>query len=153
MTDEQKQTLADLLAGNARFVAGQPLHTRQNAARLSEVASGQKPSAIMVSCSDSRVAPEIIFDQGLGDLFVVRTAGQVVDDVALASIEYAVEHLGTALIIVLGHKRCGAVSAAVADGEAHGHLNALIDKIKPAVEQAKAMPGDALDNAVRAHVK
>lgn len=146
------QTLTELLAGNQRFVSGQAQHPRQDATRRTEVAVGQKPKAIIIACSDSRVAPEIIFDQGLGDLFVVRTAGQVTDDVALASIEYAVEHLGTGLIIVLGHKRCGAVQAAVDGGEAHGHLNALIDKIKPAVEQAKTMPGDLVDNAVRANI-
>lgn len=143
--------LQELLAGNQRFATGQAQHPRQDAERRAEVASGQRPSAVIVSCSDSRVAPEIIFDQGLGDLFVVRTAGQVMDDVALASIEYAVEHLHAPLIIVMGHKRCGAVQAVIEGGEAHGHLGALIDKIKPAVEQAKTAPGDLVDNAVRAN--
>jgi carbonic anhydrase len=88
----------------------------------------------------------------LGDIFVVRTAGHVVDDVGLGSIEYAVEHFGTPLILVLGHERCGAVTATVAGGEAHGHLPAIVKAIQPAVTKTKGQPGDAVDNAVRAQV-
>ena len=95
--------------GNKRFAEGKPTHERQQANRRAEVAKGQKPFAIVVCCSDSRVGPEIVFDQGLGDIFVVRTAGNVVDDVGLGSIEYAVEHFGSQLIVVLGHSHCGAV--------------------------------------------
>lgn len=144
--------LQELLSGNQRFIAGQPQHPRQDAARRQEVASGQHPKAVVAACSDSRVPPEIIFDQGLGDLFVVRTAGQVVDDIALASIEYAVEHLHVPLVIVLGHKRCGAVQAAIAGGKARGHLDSLINAIKPAVESARDKAGDTVDNAVRANI-
>lgn len=146
------QILTELLAGNQRFAAGDAQHPRQDAAQREEVAAGQNPKAIIAACSDSRVAPEIIFDQGLGDLFVVRTAGQVVDNAALASIKYAVEHLGAGLIVVLGHKRCGAVRAAIDGGETRGHLDALIDKIKPAVERAKTMPGDLIDSAVKNNI-
>lgn len=144
--------LQDLLAGNTRFVSGEMLHPNQTPEHRAELVSGQRPKVVVVSCSDSRVTPEIIFDQGLGDIFPVRTAGHVIDDVALASIEYAVEHLHAGLIMVLGHKKCGAIQAAIAGGEAHGHLGVLIDKIKPAVEQAKTTPGDLTDNCVKNNV-
>lgn len=105
-----------------------------------------------MSCSDSRVPPEIIFDQGLGDLFVIRLAGNILDDAALGSLEYAVEHLGVKYIMVLGHERCGAVDAAVKGGEIPGHIGSLVEAIQPAVEKVKNLPGDLLDNAVRANV-
>ncbi len=142
-----------LRVGNAHFVDDIPTRTNKNARRRAVVAEGQKPFAIVVSCSDSRVGPEVVFDQGLGDLFVVRTAGHVVDAVGLGSIEYAVEHLGPSLIVVLGHERCGAVAAAVAGGKTHGHLPAIVKAIKPAVAKTKGQPGDAVDNAVREHVR
>lgn len=147
-----EESLKRLQDGNGRFVADTPKQTTKDAKRRAEVAQGQKPFAIIVSCSDSRVGPEVVFDQGLGDLFVVRSAGHVVDDVGLGSIEYAVEHLGASLILVLGHERCGAVAATVAGGEVHGHLPAIVKAIKPAVAKAKGQPGDAVDNAVRAQV-
>lgn len=147
------KALKRLQAGNAHFVSDSSTRTNKHALRRAEVAEKQKPFAIVVSCSDSRVGPEVVFDQGLGDLFVVRTAGHVVDDVGLASIEYAVEHLGPSLIVVLGHERCGAVAATVAGGEAHGHLPAIVKAIKPAVARTKGQPGDTVDNAVREHVR
>jgi carbonic anhydrase len=147
------EALARLKAGNERFVTGQLIHPNAGAERRAEVAKGQKPYAIVVGCSDSRVGPEVVFDQGLGDLFVVRTAGNVVDDVALGSIEYAVAHFGVPVIFVLGHTRCGAVSAAVAGGEAPGHVGSIVEKIKPAVEETKGKEGDPVDNAVRANVR
>lgn len=143
--------LLRLKMGNSKFVGGASTQAKKSAARRAQVAQSQKPFAIVVSCSDSRVAPELVFDQGLGDLFVVRTAGHVVDDVGLGSIEYAVEHLGASLIVVLGHERCGAVAAAVAGGKTHGHLPAIVKAIKPAVAKSKGKPGDAVDNAVREH--
>jgi len=148
--DEAVQRLKE---GNQRFVEGKATHERQNADRRSEVAKGQKPFAIIVCCSDSRVSPEIVFDQGLGDLFVVRAAGEVVDDAGLGSIEYAVEHFGTQLVVVEGHSQCGAVSAALSGGEVHGHVRAVVDAIKPAIEKAKSQPGDPLENAVLANVR
>ena len=101
-----------------------------------------------MGCADSRTAPEIIFDQNIGDLFVVRTAGNLVDDYALGTIEYGVEHLGARLIVVLGHERCGAVTAALAGGSAPGHINALVRDIQPAVAASKGKEGDALTNAI-----
>jgi carbonic anhydrase len=140
--------LARLKAGNERFAnskisAGQPV-----AARRAETAQDQHPFAIIVGCADSRTAPEIIFDQSIGDLFVIRTAGNLADDYALGSIEYAVDHLGTRLIVVLGHARCGAVTAALAGGSAPGHINSLVRDIQPAVAASKGKEGDALANAI-----
>lgn len=145
-----------LLEGNARFVAGTTQHPHQDAARRTETAAGQKPFAVVVGCSDSRTAPEILFDQGLGDLFVVRLAGNIVDDAALGSVEFAVAKLGARLIVVLGHEKCGAVSAAV-DAEKNpttlpGHIGTLVDAIKPAVASVHGLPGDEVDNAVKANV-
>ena len=102
----------------------------------------------MIACADSRTAPEIVFDQNIGDLFVVRTAGNLVDDYALGSIEYGVEHLGARLIVVLGHERCGAVTAALGSNSAPGHINALVRDIQPAVAASKGKEGDALANAI-----
>jgi len=104
--------LAKLKEGNARFVASKVSDGKPTAAKRAETAQAQHPFAIILGCADSRTAPEIIFDQNIGDLFVIRTAGNLVDDHALGSIEYAVEHLGARLIVVLGHERCGAVTAA-----------------------------------------
>jgi carbonic anhydrase len=144
-----KQKLVD---GNKRFAASQVTHPNSSAARREEIAKGQHPFAIIVSCSDSRVPPEILFDQGLGDLFVIRAAGNVVDDFGIASIEYAVEHLGVKLVVVLGHERCGAVSAAVQGGELPGHLPKLIEAITPAVNTAKKMKGDLVANSINQNV-
>lgn len=145
--------LLRLKVGNAHFVDGIATRSNKTSQRRAAVAEGQKPFAIVVSCADSRVGPEVVFDQGLGDLFVVRTAGHVVDEVGLGSIEYAVEHLGASLILVLGHERCGAVAAAVAGGPVAGHVSAIVKAIKPAVAKTKSQPGDAVDNAVREHVR
>jgi len=106
---------------------------------LKELSKGQKPYAIVVACSDSRVSPEIIFNEALGKIFVVRTAGNVVDPIAIGSIEYAVEHLKTPLIVVLGHQSCGAVKAAIeTEGHAEGNIGVIINKIQPAVKQVKS---------------
>jgi carbonic anhydrase len=140
--------LAKLKEGNARFVAYEVSAGKSVAARRAETAQVQHPFAIIVGCADSRTAPELIFDENLGDLFVVRTAGNLVDDHALGSIEYAVEHLGVALVVVLGHERCGAVTAALAGGEAPGHVHSIVRDIQPAVIAAKAKAGDPLDNAI-----
>ncbi|HEY3659944.1 MAG TPA: carbonic anhydrase, partial [Candidatus Udaeobacter sp.] len=122
--------------------------------RRTELANVQHPFAVIVSCSDSRVPPEIVFDQGLGDLFIVRVAGNVMNDEGLGSIEYAVDHLGSRLILVLGHQRCGAVDAAkqtiAAKGKAPGHIQSLVTAIKPAVE---ATAKDDLDTTIKVNVK
>ena len=145
--------IAELKAGNEHHASKHYAHPHQTAARQRELASGQHPHATILSCADSRVAPEIIFDQGLGDLFDVRVAGNIAGDPELASIEYAAEHLQVPLVVVMGHQKCGAVTAAAEGGEAHGHLPALIEAIRPAVEKAKGLPGDHIENAVRINVE
>ncbi|MBI4550663.1 MAG: carbonic anhydrase [Candidatus Latescibacteria bacterium] len=145
--------LARLMDGNKRFVAGQLTHPDQTRQRRESLAKSQTPFAVILSCSDSRVPPEIVFDAGLGNLFVVRVAGNVVDDVALGSIEYAVEHLGAPLVMVLGHERCGAVTAATQPGEPEAHIKSLVQAIKPAVDAVKGQPGDLVDNAIAANVR
>jgi len=145
--------LRELKAGNDHHVAKRYQHPHQTAARQRELASGQSPHAIVLSCADSRVAPEIILDQGLGDLFDVRVAGNVAGDPELASIEYAAEHLHTPLLVVMGHQKCGAVTAAAESGEAAGHLPSLLAMIRPAVASARGRPGDLIDNAVRINVE
>src|SRR5438270_3787267 len=140
--------LAKLKEGNARFSSSKVSQGKPTAAKRAETAQTQHPFAIVVGCADSRTAPEIIFDQNIGDLFVIRTAGNLVDEYALGSIEYAVDHLGTRLIVVLGHERCGAVSAALARDSAPGHINSLVRDIQPAVTATKGKEGDALANAI-----
>lgn len=142
-----------LIDGNSRFVSSQMQHPNISETKRIELLKGQNPFAVILTCSDSRVPPEIIFDQGLGDLFVIRTAGNVVDDVALASIEYAVEHLGVKLIVVMGHQKCGAVDATVKGGELGGHLHVLAEAISPAVEAAKKEKGNLLDIAIMKNVE
>ncbi len=142
-----------LMAGNVRWRGGLAEHPHQNATGRAMVANGQAPRVAVLTCADSRVPPEVIFDAGLGELFVLRVAGNVVTPENLASLEYAVEHLGTRAILVLGHERCGAVKAALAGGEAPGHLPALLDRIKPAVAEATAMGGDREANAIAANAR
>jgi carbonic anhydrase len=148
--------LNNLMAGNARYMQGSPIHPNQSAERQAEVAQGQHPWAAILGCIDSRVPPELVFDQGLGDLFVARTAGQVIDNVVLGSLEFAVEE-GVKLIMVLGHQSCGAVNATIqtlqTNGHAEGQIATLVEAIKPAVIEAQSQPGDLLDNSVRANVK
>jgi carbonic anhydrase len=134
-----------LLAGNQRFVAGGPIHPRQDRRRVAEVSSGQHPFAVCLGCADSRVPTEILFDEGIGDVFSLRVAGNIVDESVLGSIEYAVEHLHVPLLLVLGHGSCGAVAATVAayrSGETlNSYLGSLVAAILPAVEPVL----DALD--------
>src|SRR5581483_5977165 len=131
------EAISKLKEGNSRYVSGNLQHPGQTPERRTELANSQHPFAIIVSCSDSRVPPEIVFDQGLGDLFVLRVAGNVINDESLGSIEYAVDHLGTRLIVVLGHQRCGAVEAAK-------------KAIQPAIE---ATAKDDLETSIKANVK
>jgi carbonic anhydrase len=147
------QALQRLLEGNRRYVTDQARHPNQTTQRRLGLAKGQAPYAIILTCSDSRVAPELVFDQGLGDLFVIRNAGNILDDHVLGSMEYAVEHLHVELIVVVGHAKCGAVAAAVAGGEVPGHIRSLTDAIAPAVGDVKNLPGDKVDNAVRANAR
>jgi carbonic anhydrase len=145
--------LKKLAAGNKRYVAERYAKINIGFGRRFELSEGQHPFAIILGCSDSRIPPEIIFDQGLGDLFVIRTAGQVVDDVVLGSIEYAVEHFGVRLIVVLGHEGCGAIKAALQDEYIPCHISTITNKIKPAVEKAKTQIGDLLINAIIANIE
>ncbi len=145
------KALEMLVEGNKRFVSGKAMHPRQSAERRAEVLAGQHPFATILSCADSRVPPEVLFDQGIGDLFTIRNAGNIVDDVVLGSIEYAVKTLGTGLVMVLGHTHCGAVTLTVENGEAFGHLGSLVETIQPAVEVTQGRPGDAILNAVKAN--
>lgn len=147
------QALQTLLAGNKRFAAMKQTHPNQDKNRRDEVTAGQKPFAVIIGCSDSRIPPEILFDQGIGDLFVIRLAGNIVDDTALGSIEYAVDHLATRLVVVLGHSKCGAVTAAAKGGDAHGHIGSILKLIAPALELGKGRPGDLVDNAIRENAK
>ncbi len=147
------EALAQLMEGNQRFVARKQLNPHQNIARITEVATVQAPFAAILSCADSRVVPEIAFDQGIGDLFVVRVAGNIAVTEDTASEEYAIAMLGTPLLMVLGHERCGAVTAALKGGELPGVLGSLILAIQPAVEASKGEPGDRLTNAVKANVR
>lgn len=145
--------LKKLIQGNQRYIEQKRTFPDQARSRIVEVAQGQHPFATILACSDSRVTPEIIFDQGLGDLFDIRVAGNFLDDVVLGNMEYAVLELGVPLLVILGHERCGAVKAAL-DGKAlPGHLSTLVEAIKPAVDATKNKSGDAWDNAVRANVK
>ncbi len=149
-----EQALKLLLEGNQRFVAGKLEHPNQTPARRAEVAKGQHPFAAVLACSDSRTPPEIIFDRGLGDLFVVRVAGNVADKVVIESLDYSVKHLGVRVVMVLGHRRCGAVIAAVEGHEEEGKdVGPMLKELDPAVAATKGMAGDPVENAVRANVK
>lgn len=153
-SSEKKENLSadvavvKLLEGNKRFIEEKYSNANINSDYRKELIKGQHPFAIVVTCSDSRVAPELLFDQGLGDLFVIRTAGEVVDKFELGSIEYAIEHLGVKLVVILGHESCGAVEAVVKGGEAEGNIAYLIEEIKPAVDMAKKQKGNIMDNAI-----
>ena len=151
------QALKRLSEGNGRYVAASMTYPNQTARRRKEVAKGQEPFAIIFGCVDSRVTPELVFDRGLGDLFVIRTAGHAVDSATLGSVEFGVEELEIPLVMVLGHERCGAVAATIEAVEKgakrHGQIGVLVEAIKPAVERMRGQPGDLLDNAVRASVE
>jgi carbonic anhydrase len=151
------QALASLREGNERFVANPAACFEKLAERRREIALGQAPFAAVVACSDSRVPPELLFGRGLGELFVIRDAGNTLDTLGLGSIEYAVEHLGVPLIVVLGHRRCGAVQAAIAvvkdNATFSGSIGPAIEPIIPAVLKAQGAPGDLQENAVRENVR
>ncbi len=151
--------LARLLEGNKRFVNGQLVNPGRRPADFAPLAEGQAPLAIIVGCADSRVSPELVFDQGVGDLFVVRVAGNVISGAGpfiKGSIEFAVAELGARLIVVLGHEACGAVKAAVAHIDANdvlpGAIRDLVEVIRPAAASVRGKPGDKLDNAIEANV-
>lgn len=143
-TEEMKNvspedSLKLLEEGNGRFASDEVATKDLSEAKRADLSTaGQFPFAVIVSCSDSRVPPELIFDQGLGDLFEIRVAGNVIDPVSLGSVEYAAEHLGSQLVVVMGHEKCGAVKATLDGGEAPGSIGSIVEKIKPSVEKVKA---------------
>jgi len=157
MSDTSPATAWNALKeGNERFVAGQAEHPHQGIERRSSLTGGQRPIAAVLGCSDSRVAPEVIFDQGLGDLFVVRNAGHVLDASVLGSIEYAVAVLDVPLVVVLGHGSCGAVTAAVstADGGAapSGYIRSVVDLIMPSVQAGRHAGLTSVGQVITKHV-
>lgn len=146
-----------LKEGNERFVSGTMLYPNGDRARRFDTAKGQTPFVTVLGCSDSRVPVEMLFDQGIGDTFVIRVAGNVCDTDEIGSIEYGVDHLGTPLLVVLGHEACGAVTAVVKKAEVHGSIPPLVENIEPAVEHAAKLhprlsPDDLVPFAVRANV-
>jgi carbonic anhydrase len=145
--------LQKLIEGNQRFVNRQPQYPDQSPLRLQEVARAQNPFATILGCADSRVSAEIIFDQGIGDIFDVRIAGNIATREVIGSIEYAVVLLGSPLLMVMGHERCGAVTAAVKNQSLPGDISTFVQAIKPALKKVKGQPGDAVENAVVANVK
>jgi carbonic anhydrase len=152
------QALAALKDGNGRFAAGTPQRPHQDLARLKDTAKGQAPFVTILSCSDSREPVELIFDQGFGDLFVIRVAGNVADTDEIGTAEYGVDHLSTPVLLVLGHTRCGAVTAVVNHDHVHGLIPQLVDNIAPAADKARAANpglagGDLVEAAVRANVR
>lgn len=139
-----KDALNRLTTGNERFAQGMGQHPRTGADRRTEVAKGQAPFASILTCADSRVSPELVFDQGLGDLFVTRVAGNTFGRDILGSLEYSVAVLGSRLIVVLGHERCGAVDAAIKGGELPGSIGSVVAPIEPAVRATRTSKGDRL---------
>ncbi|MCX4762654.1 carbonic anhydrase [Streptomyces sp. NBC_01275] len=150
-----RAALDELLAGNRRYAVGHARHPHEGGGRRRLLAETQHPYAVVVGCVDSRVPPELVFDQGLGDLLCIRTAGQVLDEAVLGSIQYGVEELHIPLVLVLGHERCGAVAATLdhlrTGAPVPGHLELLVDEIAPAARRTRAVPGDWAEHTMRAH--
>ncbi len=150
---DAEAALRELKEGNDRYALDHVEHPHEGSQRRVDLSIAQHPFAIVLGCADSRVVPELIFDQGVGDLFVLRVAGNVADDAVIASIEFAVEHLGTRLVVVLGHERCGAVMAAIGHAFSEGKLNSLIKYIEPAVKAGQEANGDCVvSDTVKAHI-
>ncbi|MBD2210671.1 carbonic anhydrase [Nostoc linckia FACHB-104] len=144
--------LKELLDGNNRFVKAKKRYPNQSLKRLQEVAKGQKPFASILGCADSRVPSELVFDQGLGDLFVCRVAGNIAPPEEIGSLEFGSLVLGAKVIMVLGHERCGAVDATIKGASVPGQIGSLLEAIKPGVEKAQGQPGDPLENACKANI-
>ena len=149
MTETTNPALQRLIDGNQRYVTGNLRHHHTDAEYRQKLVKGQTPFAAILGCSDSRVPLEMVFDQGLGDIFVIRVAGNVSNAVTIASVEFAVGVLNVPLVMVLGHSQCGAVTAATKDDTYAGYLEDLIDHIRPAVRRAGGVEGDLIENAIR----
>ncbi|MBD2726171.1 carbonic anhydrase [Nostoc sp. FACHB-892] len=147
------EAIKRLLDGNQRFINQKRKYPDQSLERLRLVAKAQYPFAAILGCADSRVPAEIVFDQGLGDLFVVRVAGNVVSDTVIGSLEYSTTVLGSQLIVILGHKRCGAVAEAIKNEPLPGRIGLIIEGIKPSVERVKLRTGDIMQDAVIANIQ
>ncbi|MCD9875505.1 carbonic anhydrase [Streptomyces guryensis] len=152
---DARAALAELLDGNRRYATGRSRHPDEGLFRRHTLAAGQHPFAVVVGCIDSRVPPELVFDQGLGDLICIRTAGQVLDEAVLGSIQYGVQELRIPLVLVLGHERCGAIAATLdhlrTGAPVPGHLELLVDEIAPAARRTRALPGDWAEHTMRAN--
>ncbi len=146
------QALQALMEGNQRFINGKRISPHQDRARLAEVAKTQKPFAAILSCADSRVPSEIIFDQGFGDLFICRVAGNIATPEEIGSLEFGTLVLGAKVIMVMGHKRCGAVDATIKGAQVPGQIATLLDAIKPALKNSRNQTGDELEKATKANV-
>ena len=152
-SEESEKALEKLLSGNENYLSGNITPNVDASLRTNLATNGQHPYAIVITCSDSRVPAELIFDSSLGDIFVIRTAGNVVSDFEIGSVEYGAEHLGSPLILVLGHTNCGAVTAATEGGEAEGKIQSIVDEIEPSVQKAKeADAEDVLTKAIEFNV-
>lgn len=147
------EALVKLKEGNKRFSSNRLKHPNQSIKRRVEIQNAQHPFVIILSCSDSRVPPQIIFDQGLGDIFEIQNAGNVTDEHIMGSIEYAVMHLGVKLVVVMGHQNCGAVNAAIEGGNQTDNINSIINSIKPAVNLAKKQEGCFVENVIKDNVQ
>ena len=139
--------------GNTRYMEDHMEHPHEGSQHRVELSIAQHPFAIILGCADSRVIPELIFDQGVGDLFVIRLAGNVADDAVIASIEYAIEHLGTRLVVVLGHENCGAVKAAVNHETSAGKINSLLYYIEPALNSVLTSSENLLEKVIKTHAR
>jgi carbonic anhydrase len=146
------EALRQLMEGNQRFVARKQKSPHQDVVRLTEVAKGQKPYAAILGCADSRVPSEIVFDQGLGDLFVCRVAGNIAITEEVGSLEFGTAVLGAKILMVMGHERCGAVDATLKGASVPGQIGSLLDAIRPSLAKAKGLPGDPLENACKANI-
>jgi len=147
-----QDALQRLIDGNQRFARDRAERPNTDLARRAEIQAGQNPFATILTCADSRVSPTLLFDQGLGDLFVLRVAGNIQGNSVIASMEYAIVHLGVRLVMVLGHSDCGAVTATV-EGVSGGHIETLATAIRPAVDRAANLPGPIIDNAIRENAR
>lgn len=149
----ENRHLQRLLEGNRRFVSGSPQHPRQDEAHRLTLLDGQRPFAAIVGCTDSRVPPELIFDQGFGDLYIARVGGSVLGEIAIASLELGIMAFGIELIVVLGHSGCGAINATIQGEATVGFLPDLAALIQPSVDAARGLPGDMLVNTVQINAR
>ena len=142
-----------LLDGNKRFLSGQNTHKKIDQESQLVVPLMQNPFAVILTCADSQMAPEIIFDQWLGNLYVIRNAGNIIDDITLGSIEYGVTQLGIKLVLVLGHQGCDTLTNSCLEIECHGHIQSINDKIQPVLEKAFSQDGDIIAYAIDANIE